>query len=65
MAVNSPNGLWLRERAGGTQQLELIAHGEELIVLDGIEIAEELEWRQVRTISGQEGWVAVDFIVLP
>ena len=63
--VNSPNGLWLREKPGGSQQLELIANGSELIVLEGNEMADDLEWRQVRTQSGQEGWVAVPFIIFP
>ena len=63
--VNSPNGLWLREKPGGTQELELIADLSEIIVLEGTDIAEGLEWRRVRTQSGQEGWVAVEFIILP
>ncbi|HUS94960.1 MAG TPA: hypothetical protein VMZ24_07290 [Patescibacteria group bacterium] len=63
--VNSPNGLWLREKPGGIQQLELIADQSEIIVLEGTDIAEGFEWRRVRTQSGQEGWVAVEFIVFP
>lgn len=60
--VTSPNGLWLRESPGGTQEVELIADGAELIVLDGIEVADDIEWQFVRTPSGLEGWVAADFI---
>jgi len=63
--VNSPNGLWLREKPGGNQQLELIANEAELIILEGTEMADDLEWKQVRTQTGQEGWVAVSFIVFP
>ncbi len=61
--VNSPNGLWLREAPGGTQQLELIAHETQLTLLPGQETAGELEWQQVRTPAGNEGWVAVDFLI--
>jgi hypothetical protein len=61
--VNSPNGLWLRERPGGTQEVELIPDGSVLTVLAGREIVDELEWQQVRTPAGNEGWVAVDFII--
>ncbi len=61
--VNSPNGLWLREAPGGTQEVELIADGTVLIVLAGRETVDDLEWQQVRTPAGNEGWVAVDFII--
>ncbi|UCG25512.1 MAG: SH3 domain-containing protein [Chloroflexota bacterium] len=63
--VNSPNGLWLREAPGGTQEVELIAHETELEILTGRQMAEELEWQQVRTPAGNEGWVAVDFLTFP
>lgn len=61
--VDSPNGLWLREKPGGTEELELIANGFEIILLDGLETADDLEWQEVRVQSGQEGWVAVAFII--
>lgn len=60
--VTSPNGLWLRESPGGTQEVELIADGTELIVLNGNEVAEDIEWQLVRTPSGLEGWVAAEYI---
>ena len=63
--VNSPNGLWLREAPGGTQEVELIAHETELELLPGRQTAEDLEWQQVRTPNGNEGWVAVDFLIFP
>lgn len=63
--VNSPNGLWLREAPGGTQEIELIAHESPLQLLPGRETADDLEWQQVRTQAGNEGWVAVDFIEIP
>lgn len=62
--VSSPNGLYLREAAGGTQELELIADGSELLLLDGREVVDELEWQRVRTSAGNEGWVALDFIII-
>jgi hypothetical protein len=61
--VNSPNGLWLREAPGGTQEIELIPDGAVLTVLPGRETIDDLEWQQVRTPAGNEGWVAVDFII--
>jgi hypothetical protein len=60
--VDSPNGLWLREQPGGTQELELIPDGTSLEVLPGREVADELDWQQVRTPIGNEGWVAVEFL---
>lgn len=63
--VNSPNGLWLRDRPGGTLEVELIAHLAELTLLDGRETVDDLEWQQVRTAAGNEGWVAAEFLVLP
>ena len=61
--VNSPNGLWLREAPGGTQQIELIAHESVLDVLAGRETAEDIDWQQVRTPAGNEGWVAAEFLI--
>jgi hypothetical protein len=60
--VNSPNGLWLRESPGGTQELELIPDGTALILMEGVETVENQGWQQVRTPAGNEGWVAVEFI---
>jgi hypothetical protein len=65
VVVNSPNGLWLREAPGGTQEVELIAHEAELELLPGRQTLEDLEWQQVRTRNGNEGWVAVDFLIFP
>ncbi len=61
--VNSPNGLWLRETPGGVQEVELIPNGAELVLLPGQEVVDDLEWQQVRTPVGNEGWVAVEFII--
>lgn len=62
VTVNSPNGLWLRESPGGTQELELIPDGTDLIILEGLETVEDQSWQQVRTPAGNQGWVAVEFI---
>lgn len=63
--VNSPNGLWLREAPGGTQEVELIAHETDLELLTGRETIDDLEWQQVRTPTGNEGWVAAEFLTYP
>lgn len=63
VVVNSPNGLWLRESPGGDQELELLPDGSVLILLQGLETADGLEWQEVRTQAGNIGWVAVEFIV--
>lgn len=61
--VASPNGLWLRESPGGSQQLELIPDGARLVVLEGLETVDNLDWQRVETQAGNIGWVAVEFIV--
>jgi len=63
--VNSPNGLWLREKPGGTLAVELIAHEAELELLSGRETVDDLEWQQVRTAAASEGWVAAEFLIYP
>ena len=60
--VISPNGLWLREAPGGSQELELLPNGSILILLPGRETVEDLEWQEVRTQVDKEGWVSVEFI---
>jgi hypothetical protein len=60
--VNSPSGLWLREAPGGTQQLELLDNEARLELLPGHETVDGVEWQQVRTPSGNEGWVAAEYL---
>lgn len=60
--VIAPAGLYLREAPGGTEELELIAEGTSLVLLPGRETVDDLEWQQVRSPSGLEGWVAADFL---
>jgi hypothetical protein len=62
--VNSPNGLYLRESPGGSQELELIPNGAILILLSGRETVDDLEWQEVETELGNRGWVALDFIMI-
>lgn len=61
--VNSPNGLWLREAPGGVQQLELLPDGIVLALLTGFEVVDGVEWQQVRSPAGNEGWVAAEFLI--
>ena len=63
--VSSGVGVWLRTDPGvDTDQLEWLLDGTELIVLDGRQIIEDLEWQQVQTDNGVTGWVAAEFIVI-
>jgi hypothetical protein len=43
--------------------VELIAHQTELELLQGRETADDIDWQQVRTPAGNEGWVAAEFLV--
>lgn len=61
--VTSEVGVWLRSSPGiSGEQIEWLLNNTELIVLTGTETADELEWQQVRAPSGNEGWVASQFI---
>lgn len=61
--VNSEVGLFLREAPGGTQDVELIPNGSVLTLLPGRETIAGTDWQEVITPSGNEGWVAADFII--
>ena len=61
--VNSEVGLYLRPEPGSTVELELLANGAVLTLLDGRETVDDVEWQEVRSAAGNEGWVAVDFII--
>lgn len=61
--VSSGVGVWLRgapSTAG--EQLEWLLDGSIVTLLAGVETADGLEWQQVRTEGGVEGWVARDFL---
>lgn len=60
--VNSEVGLYLRPEPGSTVELELLDNGDILELLEGRETVDDVEWQQVRSVSGNEGWVAVEFI---
>lgn len=63
--VNSPNGLYLREAPGGTQQVELIPHQAAVILLPGLVTVDGLVWQEVQTFAGNRGWVAAEFLIYP
>ena len=63
--VNSGVGVWLRASPSTqAEQLEWVLDDTVLMtVSSGTQSADGFEWQQVRTPLGNEGWVAVDFIV--
>ena len=61
--VSSGVGVWLRAiPSPDGEQIEWVLDGTQVILLSGFETGEQFEWQQVRTPSGNEGWVAVPFI---
>jgi hypothetical protein len=61
--VASGVGVWLRDAPTvNSNQLEWLLEGVILTVLDGQQTADELDWQEVRTSDGVEGWVASDYI---
>lgn len=63
--VSSGVGVWLRSAPGtDTEQLEWLLDGTVLLVLSGRETAEGIEWQQVQTAAGVEGWVAAEYLVI-
>lgn len=63
--VNSPNGLYLRPQPGSDQIVELIPDQTEVILLPERVLFNDLEWQKVTTPAGNQGWVAIDFIIYP
>lgn len=62
--VSSGVGVWLRATPSTDgEQLEWVLDGTLVILLPGQETGEEFTWQQVRTPAGNEGWVAVPFLV--
>ncbi len=58
------NGLTLRGEPGGAQ-VSILAEGDLVTILDqGPTDANGIEWRQVRSLFGDEGWVAAEFLTL-
>jgi len=61
--VSSGVGVWLRDAPTiNSNQLEWLLEGVILTVLDGQQTADDLDWQEVRTGDGVEGWVASDYI---
>lgn len=60
--VNSEVGLYLRPEPGSDLEVELLPNGTQLILLGEQETVDDVQWQQVRAPSGNEGWVAVEFI---
>ncbi|HSM55424.1 MAG TPA: SH3 domain-containing protein [Candidatus Sulfomarinibacteraceae bacterium] len=60
--VDSEVGLYLRPEPGSTVELELLADGAQLTLLGEQQTVDDVEWQRVRAPSGNEGWVAADFI---
>lgn len=62
--VQSGVGVWLRSAPSpDSEQLEWLLDGTVLALLPGYQVGEQFEWQEVAAPSGQEGWVAVDFII--
>lgn len=62
--VQSGVGVWLRSvPSTDGEQVEWLLDGAILELLPGLESDGELDWQQVKAPSGNEGWVAVPFIV--
>jgi uncharacterized membrane protein len=58
------NGLTLRSEPGG-EQISILAEADLVTVLDQTPTsANGIEWRQVRSLFGDEGWVAAEFLTL-
>lgn len=63
--VSSGVGVWLRGSPSTSgEQLEWLLDGSIVTLLGGLETADDLVWQQVRTESGDEGWVASDYLTL-
>ena len=61
--VSSGVGVWLRDAPTiNSNQLEWLLEGVILTVLDGQQTADGLDWQEVRTAEGVDGWVASDYI---
>jgi hypothetical protein len=58
------NGLTLRSEPGG-EQVSILAEADLVTVMDQEPtVANGIEWRQVRSLFGDEGWVSAEFLTL-
>ncbi len=63
--VNIVAGVWLRSVPTlSGEQLERLFQGEVVILLSGIETADDIEWQQIQIESGVIGWVAKEYITI-
>ncbi|MCA9958367.1 MAG: SH3 domain-containing protein [Chloroflexota bacterium] len=63
VTVSSGVGVYLRaEPNTDGEQIEWVLDGTVLILLSGRVQGDEFEWQEVRSPTGNEGWVAVPFI---
>lgn len=65
-ATISTNGstLWVRRTPGGTP-LVIVTDGELVILLPGHANQGGIEWQEVQTLAGLQGWVQTEFLQLP
>lgn len=59
--INVIGGLYLRDEPNG-DIIVLLENGSGVFLLDGLIFEGGLDWRQVRTADGAEGWVADEFL---
>ena len=52
----------LRETPGGPI-IRVLEEGEEVVLLDGREAVDEVEWIEIRDREGQIGWAASQFVL--
>jgi uncharacterized hydrophobic protein (TIGR00271 family) len=55
-------GLRLREAPGG-QIIRVLEEGDAVVILNGREAVENVEWIEVQDLQGQIGWVASQYVV--
>ena len=65
-ATISTNGstLWVRRTPGGTP-LVIVTDGELVVLLPGHANQGGIEWQEVQTLAGLQGWVQTEFLLLP
>lgn len=60
----SGNGLTLRDNPGG-DEITVLPDGSVLTILEDAPVESGgFEWRKVRVVGGEEGWVAADFLTV-
>lgn len=62
--VSSGVGVWLRAAPStSADQIEWLQDGIIVVLLAGRQQADGMEWQQIRTPNGQEGWSAAEFLL--